>query len=83
MQSELLKIAEGFFLVAAALTEIANDSGSKETKTVESVPGTVKTREKAKAGEGSEPEKDSSPKIGIEDIRQCWRRNPRMENPRK
>ena len=70
MQSELLKMAEGFSLVAAALTEIAKDSGSKETKTVEkNVPGTTKTREKAKAGDGSEPEKDSSPKIGIEDIR--------------
>lgn len=69
MQSELLKMAEGFSLVASALTEIAKDSGSKETKAVGNVPGTVKTREKAKAVDSSEPEKDSSPKIGIEDIR--------------
>lgn len=70
MQSELLKMAEGLSLVAAALTEIAKDSVSKEMKTVEkNVPGTTKTREKAKAEDSSEPEKETSPKIGIEDIR--------------
>lgn len=65
MQSELLKMAEGLSLVAAALTEIAKDSGSKEAPAVENVTEPVKS----KAGNSSEPEKGTSPKIGIEDIR--------------
>ncbi len=65
MQSELLKMAEGFSLVASALTAIAkdNDSGSKGQQTVEKVPEPVKG--KAQAGVA----KDNGSQVNIEDIR--------------
>lgn len=67
MQSELLKMAEGFSLVAAALTAIAkdSDSGSKGQQTVEKVPEPVKAKGKAQAGAA----KDNGSQVNIEDIR--------------
>ena len=69
MQSELLKMAEGFSLVAAALTAIAKDSGSKGKQTVEKVSEPVKAKGKAQAGDSPEPAKDSGSQVNIEDIR--------------
>ena len=67
MQNELLKMAEGFSLVAAALTAIAEDSnsGSKGQQTVEKVPEPVKAKGKAQAGAA----KDNGSQVNIEDIR--------------
>lgn len=71
MQSELLKMAEGFSLVASALTAIAkdSDSGSKGQRTVEKVQEPVKAKSKAQAGDSSEPKKYNNSQVTIEDIR--------------
>ena len=67
MQSELLKMAEGFSLVASALTAIAedSDSGSKGQQTVEKVPEPVKAKGKVQAGAA----KENGSQVNIEDIR--------------
>lgn len=62
MQSELLKMAEGFSIVAEALTAIAKDDGSKERQTGKKSPEPVKAKDSERAN-------DNSPKIGVEDIR--------------
>lgn len=62
MQSELLKMAEGFSIVAEALTAIAKDDGSKERQTGKKSPEPVKAKESKLAD-------DYSPKISVEDIR--------------
>ena len=67
MQSEFLKMAEGFSLVASALMAIAedSDSGSKGQQTVEKVPEPVKAKGKAQTGAA----KDNGSQVTIEDIR--------------
>lgn len=62
MQSELLKMAEGFSIVAEALTAIAKDDGSKEKQMIKKSPEPVKAKE-------SKQTDDNSPQIGVEDIR--------------
>lgn len=69
MQSELLKMAEGFSLVAEALTAIAKDDGSKERKTEKKSAEPVKEKESKRADDSSEQANGNRPKIGVEDIR--------------
>lgn len=62
MQSELLKMAEGFSIVAEALTVIAKDDCSNERQTGKKSSEPVKVKESKQAA-------DNSPKIGVADIR--------------
>lgn len=69
MQSELLKIAEGFSNIAEALTAIAKEDGSKEVQTGKKSAGPVKAKGSKQADDSSEQANDNSLKIGVEDIR--------------
>lgn len=71
MQNELLKIAEGFSIVAEALAAIANDkeAGSNQEQTIDKSLKPTKAKDKKQAEDNSEPSKDNAYQVSIEDIR--------------
>ena len=70
MQKELLKIADGFSSIAEALKAIAKENGRNEEDGAENkLPDSVKVKGVKQDGDNSGSAKDSSPQIGIEDIR--------------
>lgn len=73
MQNELMKIAEGFSIVAEAIMVITKDidNGDKEEKAVavKKQPESAKAKNAKSSEVDSGPAKDNAQKISIEDIR--------------
>lgn len=71
MQNELMKIAEGFSTVAEALTAIAKeiDNGNKVEKAEKKQAEPAKAKDTKKAEDSSNPGKNNTQKISVEDIR--------------
>ncbi|HIU77589.1 MAG TPA: hypothetical protein IAC62_17000 [Candidatus Pelethocola excrementipullorum] len=70
MQNNLVKMAEGYSIVAEAIMAIAKEAaGSKEKQTVEKSLEQTKSKNRKRAGDNSGPAKDNSSLIKIEDIR--------------